>query len=115
MTVVYLQPIGRAQRPRPFRSHRHPLDSRVVYFTPPLKFGRSQGNLGMSRIMVAVVAVGVMVTTVIWSNVIQVKSEVAATFTKAQAAEEGRQIISPLDIMIMQGKTAPVEGWGDAF
>jgi hypothetical protein len=115
MTVVYLQPSGSSQRTPRICSHRHPPDSRVVYFTPPLKFGRSKGNLGMSRIMVAVVAVGVMATTVIWSNVIQVKSEVAATFTKAQAAEEGRQIISPLHIMIMQGKTAPVEGWGDAF
>ena len=69
----------------------------------------------MSRIMVAVVVVvGVMATTVIWSKVDQVKSEVAATFIKAKA-EEGRQIISPLDIMIMHGKTAPAEEWRDAF
>jgi hypothetical protein len=115
MTVVNLQPNGGTQRTRRICSHRHPPDSRVVYFTPPLKVGRSKGDLGMSRIMVAVVVVGVIATTVIWSNVIQVKSQVAATFTKTQAAEEGRQIISPLDIMIMQGKTAPVEGWGDAF
>ena len=68
----------------------------------------------MSRIMVVVVAVGVMAATVIWSNVVQVKSEVAATLAKARA-EERRQIISPLDIMIMQGKTAPAEEWRDAF
>src|SRR5262245_30160821 len=110
MTVVYLQPNSGTQHTRRICSHRHLPDSRVVYFTPPLKFGRSKGDLGMSRIMVAVVAVGMMATIVIWSNVIQVKSEVAATFTKAQVAEEGRQIISPLDIMITQGKTAPVEG-----
>jgi hypothetical protein len=114
MTVVYLRPNGETQCTRRICSHRHPPDSRVVYFTPPLKFGRSKGDLGMSRIMVVVVAVGVMAATVIWSNVVQVKSEVEATFTKVQA-QEGRQIISPLDIMIMQGKTAPVEAWGDAF
>jgi len=114
MTVVYLQPNDGTQRTRRICSHRHPPDSRVVYFTPPLKFGRSKGDLGMSRIMVAVVAVGMMATIVIWSNVIQVKSEVAATFIKAKA-EEGRQIISPLDIMIMHGKTAPAEEWRDAF
>jgi hypothetical protein len=114
MTVVYLQPNGGTQRTGRICSDRHPPDSRVVYFTPPLKFGRSKGDLGMSRIMVAVVVVGVMATTVIWSKVDQVKSEVAATFIKAKA-EEGRQIISPLDIMIMHGKTAPAEEWRDAF
>ena len=114
MTVVNLQPNGGTQRTRRIFSHRHPPDSRVVYFTPPLKVGRSKGDLGMSRIMVAVVVLGVMGTIIIWSNVVQVKSEVATTFTKAQA-EERRQIISPLDIMIMRGKTTPVEERGDTF
>ena len=114
MTVVYLEPSGRAQRTRRIRSHRQPLDSRVVYFTPPPKLGRSKRDLGMSRIMAAVVMLGLIATTVIWSNVVQVKSEVATSLTQARA-EERRQIISPLDIMIMQGKTAPAEEWRDAF
>ena len=114
MTIVYLQPNGGTQRTRRIWSHRRPFDSRVVYFTPPLKFGRSKGDLGMNRIVVAVVMLGVMATTVIWSKVVQLKPEVGASLTQARA-EEGRQIISPLDIMIMQGKTAPTEEWRDAF
>jgi len=78
MTVLYLQPNGGTQCTRRICSHRHPPDSRVVYFTPPLKFGRSKGDLGMNRIMVAVVMLGVMATTVIWSKVVQLKPDVAA-------------------------------------
>jgi hypothetical protein len=114
MTVVYLQPNGGTQHTRGICSHRHQTDSRVVYFRPPIKLGRSKGDLGMSRIMVAIVIFGVMTTTIIWLKVGQVKLEVAATSIKAKA-EEGRQIISPLDVMIMHGKTAPAEEWRDAF
>jgi len=68
----------------------------------------------MSRIMATVVISGVMATIVFWSNVVQVKPEFAATLTEARV-EEGRAMISPLEIMIMHGKNAPVEEWRNAF
>jgi hypothetical protein len=68
----------------------------------------------VSKLVVAVAMLGLMVMIVIWSNFIQFKPEVAATFTKAQA-EEGQPMISPFDIMIVHGKNAPVEEWRDAF
>ena len=67
----------------------------------------------MSRIMVVALISGVMATIVVWSNVVQVKPEVAATLTEARA-EEGRAMISPLEIMMIHGKNAPVEEWRDA-
>jgi hypothetical protein len=80
---------------------------------PPVEFGRTEGDLVMSRIMVVALISGVMATIVIWSNVVQVKPEVAATLTEAWA-EEGRAMISPLEIMMIHGKNAPVEEWRDA-
>jgi hypothetical protein len=87
-------------------------DSRSVFraLKTSLKFGRSEGDLGMSRIVVTVAMLGLMATIIIWS----VKPEVAATFTKVPA-EAGRPMISPFEIMIVQGKNVPVEEWRDAF
>ena len=78
-----------------------------------VKYGRTEGDLVMSRIMVVALISGVMATIVVWSNVVQVKPEVAATLTEARA-EEGRAMISPLEIMMIHGKNAPVEEWRDA-
>jgi hypothetical protein len=80
---------------------------------PPVKYGRTEGDLVMSRIIAVVLISGVMATIVVWSNVAQMKPEVAATLTEARA--EGRAMISPLEVMIMHGKNAPVEEWRDAI
>jgi hypothetical protein len=80
---------------------------------PPIEFGRTEGDLVMSRIMAVVLISTVMATIVVWSNVVQVNPEVAATLAEV-GAEEGRAMISPLEIMIIHGKKAPVEEWRDA-
>jgi hypothetical protein len=81
---------------------------------PPVEFGRTEGDLVMTRIMAVVLISGVMAMIVVWSNVVQVKPEVAATLTESRA-EEGRAMISPLEIMMIHGKNAPVEDWRDAI
>ena len=69
----------------------------------------------MSKIIVAVATLGLLAgTTVIWSNFVGVKPELAATLTQAQA-KAGVLMISPFDIMIKHGKNAPAEEWRDAF
>jgi hypothetical protein len=113
---VYSQRNPRAKRILPDIGRLLISDIGSVFPTSksPIEFGRTEGDLVMRRIMVVALIFGVMATIVVWSNVVQVKPEVAATLTEA-GAEEGRAMISPLEIMMIHGKNTPVAEWRDAI